>query len=800
MSDAPQNGVLIDHHDAPNKPTINGDLNGHAHDGVSPDSPAANSPATPVNTAMAADIKIDTDYTERESDVRHEPIPVKLDTVEDASVLPQVGTPLDPATLPIEPPKGTPPPPTGQLLEDVRMAEEPLPSQGSDVHMADDAANSSAGAVVPNGHAHESPAATPMSTSLPAVPSSETAVQSHDASSPYPNNINSNNNDDDDKPPPAKRQRKHSDADRASVANTGTTPPASVSPAAADTPLPAQPPVSTISVPQWRFCMSTIRTLKKMKDAGPFLQPVDPIVLNIPHYPSIIKNPMDFSTVERKLQASSPVKPDSNPTNPRYFTADDFIADVRLIFANCVTFNGPDHAVSLMGKRVEAVFDKQIKQMPPPEEPKPVVKKVPTPPPPPPPAPIPAKKPVARRQSTSVPVIRRTDEQSGRPKREIHPPPPKDLPYLDVPKKARRVKAAKNDINAEQLRYCEKVLKDLHRKQHYNIAHPFYEPVDWVKLDIPSYPKVIKRPMDLSTMKKKLTNGEYSTAQAFYDDFKLMVRNCMTFNPAKNPVHEAGVALDRLFEEKWHQLPTPRSHDVSEDEDEDEDEDSDEERARMIATMESQIQSMKNNLDSLRKKTKLEKRKEKKEKPVKQAAPVASSSKAMPKQPKNASTSKKKGKKPVNDDDVLTFEQKKDLSDTIGKLDGTKLEKVIQIIHEGVPEIRDSTEEIELEIDQLPASVLTKLYNFVIRPIRAATVPKRSRTGKGTGTGGLKRKSMDEDVEAEKIRQLEARMKLFEEGGTLAAGEVNGITHTADDSEHSSAESSDSESSASDSE
>jgi hypothetical protein len=29
-----------------------------------------------------------------------------------------------------------------------------------------------------------------------------------------------------------------------------------------------------------------------------------------------------------------------------------------------LTFNGPDHVVTAMGKRVEAVFDKQIKQLP----------------------------------------------------------------------------------------------------------------------------------------------------------------------------------------------------------------------------------------------------------------------------------------------------------------------------------------------------------------------------------------------------------------------------------------------------
>lgn len=77
---------------------------------------------------------------------------------------------------------------------------------------------------------------------------------------------------------------------------------------------------------------------------------------------------MDFSSIERKLLASNPAKPDPNPANPRFSSADEFVADVRLIFSNCVTFNGPEHAVTQQGKRVEAVFDKQIKQLPPSEE------------------------------------------------------------------------------------------------------------------------------------------------------------------------------------------------------------------------------------------------------------------------------------------------------------------------------------------------------------------------------------------------------------------------------------------------
>jgi hypothetical protein len=102
--------------------------------------------------------------------------------------------------------------------------------------------------------------------------------------------------------------------------------------------------------------------------------------------------------------------------------------------------------------------------------------------------------------------------------------------------------------------------------------------------------------------------------------------------------------------------------------------------------MESQIETMRGSIAALKgaKPAKEKKKKDKRDK----AALHASGSKSTGKHPKQSS-GKKKSKKPVADDDVLTFEQKKDLSESIGSLDGAKLEKVIQIIHEGVPEIRD---------------------------------------------------------------------------------------------------------------
>ncbi|KAJ6519584.1 hypothetical protein C8R45DRAFT_1057985 [Mycena sanguinolenta] len=701
---------------------VNGVKGEHVVNGVLDD------PTTPISNVVASELKIDIDLPEQESDARHEPLP----------------QPLSP--------------------EEHAHASNGVNGTNGDVSMHDVDVNS--------------PVTTPGG--MPPA-SSNGASTSHTSPEEPPLQ-----DQDEDQPPPAKRPRIFSDADQASFTHSATPPPASSAPPASNGTTSAPSGArSTLDMGQWRFCSSTIRSLKKHKDAFPFLNPVDPVALGIPHYPTIVRTPMDLSTVERKLNCSNPSKPDPNPENPRYTTSDEFIADVRLIFKNCLLFNGADHPISAKAQHVEEVFDKTMKNLPPPVEvkPPPVVKKVATPPPP---APVKKAQP-PRRASTSMPVIRRSDatEVVSRPKREIHPPPPKDLPYADLPKK-RKTRRVKDDGTAEQLKFCANLLSLLHRKQHYTVASPFYEPVDHVALDIPTYPKIVKKPMDLSTMRKKLENHEYPTALKFYDDFKLMIRNCFAFNPAGNPVNQAGIELQRLFDEKWQALPP--LHEVSDDDDEEDEEESDDENAQRIALMESQIELMRGNIRVLKEKPKDKKKKERRDK-----APIASSSKSTSsnKQMKGLSNKKPKAKKPMSDNDVLTFEQKKDLSEAIAGLDGVKLERVIKIIHEGVPEIKDSTEEIELEIDLLPTSVLTKLYNFVLRPLRAPAT-KRNRTGKGGGTGGLKRKSMDEDVEAEKIRMLETRMALFEQGGSAAvAGQMGG--HSSDSSSGSDSSGSDSE-------
>ena len=209
--------------------------------------------------------------------------------------------------------------------------------------------------------------------------------------------------------------------------------------------------------------------------------------------------------------------------------------------------------------------------------------------------------------------------------------------------------------------------------------------------------------MDLGTMRRKLDSGAYSTAEKFRDDFKLIISNCTLYNPPGTPVHQAGVELKKLFEEKWKGLPPLRAESEDEEEDDDSESDEDRSRARMsstmlcfvplirlpvtIAAMESQIETMRNSISALKNHKEKKSKKSKKKDASASTTGTASKAKKETKAPAKKKSASKKAQIP--DDDVLSFEQKKDLSEAIQTLDGQKLERVIQIIHEGVPEIRD---------------------------------------------------------------------------------------------------------------
>lgn len=80
---------------------------------------------------------------------------------------------------------------------------------------------------------------------------------------------------------------------------------------------------------------------------------------------------------------------------------------------------------------------------------------------------------------------------------------------------------------------------------------PFREPVDYKALGLHDYPQIIKKPMDLGTIQKKLQKKEYSTIHQVADDVRLVWNNCMTYNADGSDFYLLAQGLAKKWEEKY---------------------------------------------------------------------------------------------------------------------------------------------------------------------------------------------------------------------------------------------------------
>ncbi|XP_064550688.1 bromodomain testis-specific protein [Drosophila montana] len=78
-------------------------------------------------------------------------------------------------------------------------------------------------------------------------------------------------------------------------------------------------------------------------------------------------------------------------------------------------------------------------------------------------------------------------------------------------------------------------------------SYYFRYPVDAVALCIPDYHNLIKHPMDLSTIRRRLNNNYYWKSDEALGDFELIFENCMLYNLEGSEVHKAGKELREAF-------------------------------------------------------------------------------------------------------------------------------------------------------------------------------------------------------------------------------------------------------------
>ncbi|XP_070279007.1 bromodomain adjacent to zinc finger domain protein 2B isoform X8 [Myotis yumanensis] len=110
---------------------------------------------------------------------------------------------------------------------------------------------------------------------------------------------------------------------------------------------------------------------------------------------------------------------------------------------------------------------------------------------------------------------------------------------------ASSIKKPKQD-DSKDLALCSMILTEMETHED---AWPFLLPVN-LKL-VPGYKKVIKKPMDFSTIREKLSSGQYPSPEYFALDVRLVFDNCETFNEDDSDIGRAGHSMRKYFEKKW---------------------------------------------------------------------------------------------------------------------------------------------------------------------------------------------------------------------------------------------------------
>ncbi|KAM5322679.1 bromodomain testis-specific protein [Glossophaga mutica] len=566
-----------------------------------------------------------------------------------------------------------------------------------------------------------------------------------------------------------------------------------------------------------------LKALWRHSFSWPFQQPVDAVKLKLPDYYAIVKNPMDLRTIKKRLE------------HKYYVQASECIEDFNTMFSNCYLYNKPGDDIVLMAQALEKLFKQKILHMPqeeqvvsgkerirkgtqqnvavssvkekqspkvlekilkqqvspsvfseisvsplnmaqgaPPNSTSQTVAQV--------------TRGVKRKADTTTPttsVVRASGESSPvlTEKRPAKMPSIKETVWKKVlPDSQQQYKVVKNVKVTEQLRHCSEILREMLAKKHYSYAWPFYNPVDVNGLGLHNYYDVVKNPMDLGTIKRKMDNQEYKDAYEFAADVRLMFMNCYRYNPPDHEVVTMARTLQDVFEMHFAKIPdepveivpvcnsqtnTTKTHgrESSSSEASSEDSsarDSEDEQAQRLAKLQEQLKAVHEQLQVLsqvpfhkvKKKNEKSKTEKKKEKVNNRDENPRKKFKQMKLKEKSKSNQPKKKKQPMlalksedaDNTKPMSYDEKRRLSLDINKLPGDKLGKIVQIIQSREPSMKDSNpDEIEIDFETLKTTTLRELEKYVTACLRKRPLKPR----------GKKIMKSKEELHSQKKQELE---------------------------------------------
>eukprot|EP01029_Cantina_marsupialis_P017734 TRINITY_DN39_c0_g1_i1.p1 TRINITY_DN39_c0_g1~~TRINITY_DN39_c0_g1_i1.p1 ORF type:complete len:2263 (+),score=838.36 TRINITY_DN39_c0_g1_i1:76-6864(+) len=252
----------------------------------------------------------------------------------------------------------------------------------------------------------------------------------------------------------------------------------------------------------------------------------------------------------------------------KYYSLDEILGDLSLVSNNCIAYWTPKLSDPLLGqfakditKQAEAnikvwkksIADIQKKGLSPLHTPnipsyieEIVVKSTP------------AK--VVSSKVKSTPRVTKSGTKSSRSGQVLAskaPPPVTEKKIKTVEKKVEKKSKlmTMNDIRMTERKYISRarhVIKEMMLFDSDRLGSLFALPVPTT---FKEYHKIIKKPVDLSTMMSRLDDGFYFTFRDIYDDVVLMLKNCYVYNidiPENKGIRDSAPAMFQVFKRSFN--------------------------------------------------------------------------------------------------------------------------------------------------------------------------------------------------------------------------------------------------------
>jgi len=100
-------------------------------------------------------------------------------------------------------------------------------------------------------------------------------------------------------------------------------------------------------------------------------------------------------------------------------------------------------------------------------------------------------------------------------------------------------------------RKCDQLVKNLMKRSQ---GVHFSRPVEWKKMGLLDYPKLIKDPMDLGTVAERVTKTYYTRLEQFANDIRLVWKNAFIFNAPDSLYFKAAKTLSDVFEKRVEEI------------------------------------------------------------------------------------------------------------------------------------------------------------------------------------------------------------------------------------------------------